>query len=67
MTGRIGDDLSAEDGYRAARLVGLAMLASLKRELGELDRVAGGYAPSATSTPRTTSPAMHSSSTASAT
>lgn len=39
MTGRVGDDLSAEDGYRAARLVGLAMLASLKRELGELDRV----------------------------
>ena len=39
MTGRVGDDLSAEEGYRAARLAGLAMLASLKRELGELDRV----------------------------
>jgi enamine deaminase RidA (YjgF/YER057c/UK114 family) len=39
MTGRIGDDLSPEEGYRAARLVGLAMLASLKQELGELDRV----------------------------
>jgi hypothetical protein len=39
MTGRIGDDLSAEEGYRAARLVGLAMVASLKQELGELDRV----------------------------
>jgi enamine deaminase RidA (YjgF/YER057c/UK114 family) len=39
MTGRVGEDLSLEDGYQAARLVGLAMLASLKRELGELDRV----------------------------
>ena len=39
MTGRIGADLSAEDGYRAARLCGLAILSSLKRELGELDRV----------------------------
>ena len=39
MTGRIGADLSAQDGYRAARLCGLAILASLKRELGQLDRV----------------------------
>jgi enamine deaminase RidA (YjgF/YER057c/UK114 family) len=39
MTGQIGTDLTAEDGYEAARLVALAMLASIKRELGELDRV----------------------------
>jgi enamine deaminase RidA (YjgF/YER057c/UK114 family) len=39
MEGRIGDDLTLEQGYEAARLTGLSILASLKRELGELDRV----------------------------
>jgi enamine deaminase RidA (YjgF/YER057c/UK114 family) len=38
-TGKVGADVSVEDGYEAARLVALAMLASLKQELGELDRV----------------------------
>ena len=28
-----------EEGYRAARLTGLAIIASLKQELGDLDRV----------------------------
>ena len=37
--GKVGADVSAEEGYRAARLVALAHLASLKRELGDLDRV----------------------------
>jgi enamine deaminase RidA (YjgF/YER057c/UK114 family) len=37
--GKVGADVSAEDGYRAARLVALAHLASLKRELGDLDRI----------------------------
>ena len=37
--GKVGADLSPEEGYQAARLTGLAMLASLKRELGDLDRV----------------------------
>ncbi len=37
--GKVGAELSPEEGYQAARLVGLAMLASLKRELGDLDRV----------------------------
>jgi len=39
VEGRIGDDLSLEQGYEAARLTALSMLASLKRELGDLDRV----------------------------
>lgn len=38
--GKLGAELSVEDGYRAARLTALAMLGSLKRELGDLDRVA---------------------------
>jgi enamine deaminase RidA (YjgF/YER057c/UK114 family) len=37
--GVIGDDLGLEDGYDAARLTALSILASLKRELGDLDRV----------------------------
>jgi len=37
--GRVGAEVSAEEGYRAARLVALAHLASLKRALGDLDRI----------------------------
>lgn len=37
--GKVGAELSLEQGYAAARLVALAVLASLQRELGSLDRV----------------------------
>ncbi len=37
--GKVGRDLTPEEAYDAARVTALAMLASLKRELGELDRV----------------------------
>jgi enamine deaminase RidA (YjgF/YER057c/UK114 family) len=37
--GKVGADVSAEEGYRSARLVALAHLGSLKRALGDLDRV----------------------------
>ena len=37
--GKVGRDLTPEEAYEAARVTALAMLASLKRELGELDRV----------------------------
>jgi enamine deaminase RidA (YjgF/YER057c/UK114 family) len=37
--GKVGRDLSVEEGYAAARLVGLSILGSLKRALGDLDRV----------------------------
>ena len=40
-TGRVGAEVSVEEAYDAARATGLSMLASLKRELGNLDRVAG--------------------------
>src|SRR5687767_14395716 len=40
VEGVVGRDLSVEEGYRAARLTALAIIASLKHELGELDRVA---------------------------
>jgi enamine deaminase RidA (YjgF/YER057c/UK114 family) len=38
--GKVGAEVSLEQGQVAARLVGLSILASLKRELGDLDRVA---------------------------
>jgi enamine deaminase RidA (YjgF/YER057c/UK114 family) len=37
--GKVGDQVSQEQAYEAARLTALAMLASLRRELGDLDRV----------------------------
>jgi enamine deaminase RidA (YjgF/YER057c/UK114 family) len=37
--GKVGADISLEEGYQAARLVALAILGSLKRTLGDLDRV----------------------------
>jgi len=39
ITGRVGDNMTLEQGKAAARQVGLAMLATLKSELGSLDRV----------------------------
>lgn len=37
--GKLGSDLSVSEGYQAARLVALSILASLKRSIGDLDRV----------------------------
>jgi len=37
--GKVGREVSEQQAYAAARLTGLAMLASLRRELGDLDRV----------------------------
>lgn len=37
--GKIGAELSQEQGYEAARLAGLNLISQLRRELGELDRV----------------------------
>lgn len=39
--GAVGEDVSIEEAYETARKVGLSMLGSLKRELGNLDRIAG--------------------------
>jgi enamine deaminase RidA (YjgF/YER057c/UK114 family) len=38
-TGRLGQDASVEDGYRAARLTGLQLLAVAKSAVGELSRI----------------------------
>ena len=39
MVGRLGKDASVEQGYEAARLTGLQLLAVAKAALGELSRV----------------------------
>ena len=40
LTGKLGRDLDVEQGYAAARLTALSILASLRRTLGDLDRIA---------------------------
>lgn len=37
--GKVGDKVSAEDGYQAARYCGYNLLAQLKKYLGDLDRI----------------------------
>lgn len=39
LTGKVGVDLTEEEAIAAARIVGLTMLATLKKALGSLDRV----------------------------
>jgi enamine deaminase RidA (YjgF/YER057c/UK114 family) len=60
--GKVGAEVTAEQGYEAARLVALAHLGSLKRTLGDLDRVTAwlrvfamvNVAPGFNETPRVT-------------
>jgi enamine deaminase RidA (YjgF/YER057c/UK114 family) len=39
VRGKVGKDLTLEQGRRAARMTGLSILATLKAELGSLDRL----------------------------
>ncbi len=39
LQGRVGDEISEDDGIAAARVVGLTMLATIRAELGSLDKV----------------------------
>lgn len=39
ITGKVGTDLTIEEGYEAARLTGIQQLAVLKAELGDLNKV----------------------------
>jgi enamine deaminase RidA (YjgF/YER057c/UK114 family) len=41
LLGKVGADVPEDGAYEAARLTGLAILASLQRALGDLDRVTG--------------------------
>lgn len=40
IRGKVGADLTLEEGRQAARLTGLSILATLQAELGDLDRIA---------------------------
>src|SRR5437868_2025506 len=39
LTGKLGADITVEEGYRRARLLGLGLLATMRDALGSLDRV----------------------------
>lgn len=39
ITGKVGTDLTLEEGYEAARRVAVGLLGSLKAEIGNLDKV----------------------------
>lgn len=39
ITGKVGLDLSEEEGYEAAKAVGLTLLATVRNSLGSLDKI----------------------------
>jgi enamine deaminase RidA (YjgF/YER057c/UK114 family) len=39
VSGRLGDDMTVEEGYEVAKQVALALLGTLRAEVGDLDRV----------------------------
>lgn len=39
VTGKVGQDLTVEEGYQAARLAAIIQLAALKAEIGDLNKV----------------------------
>lgn len=39
LIGKVGSDLTQEEGYEAARLTGINIISRIKGELGDLDRV----------------------------
>lgn len=39
ITGKVGKDLSVEEGYAAARQTGISILSTIKNEIGDLNKV----------------------------
>ena len=39
LSGKVGAEISVEEGYKRARLIGLGLLAATRKALGSLDRV----------------------------
>ncbi|HEA31170.1 MAG TPA: RidA family protein [Leeuwenhoekiella sp.] len=39
ITGKLGADLNTEEGYQAAKQVGLTMLATIKAQIGDLGKI----------------------------
>ena len=47
VRGKVGSDLTLEQGRDAARMTALSILATLRAELGDLDRISGSSRSSA--------------------
>ena len=56
ITGKLGGQLTVEQGYDAARIAALSMLATIRQELGDLARVRRVISSPARSTQRLSSP-----------
>jgi enamine deaminase RidA (YjgF/YER057c/UK114 family) len=41
VAGKVGDTISVDEAYKHARTIGLQLIAVMKQELGDLDRVKG--------------------------
>ena len=41
IAGKVGDTITVEQAYQHARIVGLSLIAVMKQELGDLDKVKG--------------------------
>lgn len=39
MVGKVGGEVSVEEGYKRARMIGLQLLSTMKMAVGSLDRV----------------------------
>ena len=39
IIGRVGEDMTLEDGYLAAKQVGLTMLSTIQSQIGDLDKI----------------------------
>ena len=39
IIGKVGDDMTLEEGYQAAKQVGLTMLSTIKSQIGDLDKI----------------------------
>lgn len=39
ITGKLGQDMTVEEGYQAARLVGISQIARIKAQIGDLNKV----------------------------
>ena len=39
ITGRLGENMTTDEGYEASKIIGLQLLATMKLHLGDLDRI----------------------------
>jgi len=61
MTGKVGADVTLEQGQEAARIIAINILATLKGALGDLDKVPSSSLPSVPSLPPSLRPSVRPS------